>query len=156
MLAFGCGSSVTPPRAVTPSASPSVRASATVDPRVAEVEAAARRYVQALADSMRTGSPDELDSLSVRGSQAEGNAGVAAHVVQGTGRCFVTSQLNVTSISASIVGSADAIATIGYALSGYDAEWPSIKQLAPPRIINATHTLELQLVSGRWLVAVER
>jgi 3-oxoacyl-ACP reductase-like protein len=155
MLAFGCGSPQAPAH-VRASATVAPRATATADPRVAQVEDAARRYVQALGTAMKTGSPDELDSLSVPGSQAEGNAGVAAHVVHDTGRAFVVTALNVTADSATLAGASDATAVIQYSLTGYDAEWPSMKQVAAPRTVSSQKSLEFSLVGGRWLVEVER
>ena len=156
VLAFGCGSGsrigVTP----TAHASPHASATPTADPRVADVEAAAKRYVTALANSMKTGSPVELDSLSVPGSQAEGNAGVAAHVLHDTGRAFVVTDLEVKSNSVTLVASSEATAVINYALTGYDADWPSLKQIASPRTVPAQKTLEFSLVDGRWLVDSER
>jgi hypothetical protein len=153
VLAFGRGAS--PPRPVSPRASASARVTATPDARVGEVEAAARRYVQALATAMKTGTPDELDSLSVPGSQAAGNAGASAHIVQGTSRCFVTANVDFKSVSAALAGTVAATASVSYALTGYDADWPSLRQLGSSRTVQATHTLELQLVQGQWLVAIE-
>jgi hypothetical protein len=123
---------------------------------VAEVDAAVRRYVQALVDSMRTGSPTELDSLSVPGSQAEGNAGITAHVVQGTGKAFVTTHLQITELQVTLVGATDATATVSYTMTGYDASWPSQKQVGSERTLSAKNSLELQLLSGQWLVAVQQ
>jgi hypothetical protein len=154
VLAFGCGSAAGPRASAPPT--PSVRATATVDPRVAAVDAAVRRYVQALADAMRTGSPDELGSLSVPGSQAQGNAGVAAHVVHDTGRCFVVMALSVNSLSISLAGSSAATAAVAYTLTGYDASFPSLQQIASARTVHAQKQLELELVEGRWLVSVEQ
>jgi hypothetical protein len=122
---------------------------------VAAVEAAARRYVQALADSMRTGSPDELDRLSVPGSQAEGNAGVSAHVVHDSGKCFLTTTLQINSLAVTLVGSSTAVADVSYTLTGYDAEFPSLRQIGPTRTVQAKKQLELELVGTRWLVATE-
>lgn len=153
VLAFGCGSAAP----VRPSAtvSPTARATATADPRVAAVDAAVRRYVQALADAMRTGSPDELGSLSVPGSQAQGNAGVAAHVVHDTGKCFVASDVEVTSLQVAMAGSATATASVAYSLTGYDATFPSQSQIGPARTVKAQEQLELELVSKQWLVSSE-
>lgn len=134
----------------------SARTTATPDARVAAVEAAARRYVEALATSMRTGSPDELDSLSVPGSQAEGNAGITAHVVHDASKAFVVTKLDVTSLSIDMLGSTDATATITYALTGYDAAWPSLNEIAAQRRIEAQRKLELTLLTGQWLVATEQ
>lgn len=154
VLAFGCGGSA--PARPTAAPSPTPRPTATADRRVADVEAAVRRYVQALVDSMRTGSPAELDSLSVPGSQAEGNAGVSAHVVQGSGKAFVTTQLQMTSLDVTLAASTDALATVSYTLTGYDATWPGLSQTSQSRTITARHQLELQLVGSKWLVAVEQ
>lgn len=153
VLAFGCGGSA--PVRPTVSASPSARATATVDPRVAEVEAAVRRYVQALVDSMRTGSADEVGALTVPGSQAAGNAGVAAHVVHDTGKCFITTTLTVTSVHVLLAGSASALAQVSYTLTGYDAAFPSDQPLSTSREVSSSKDLELQLQDIRWLVSVE-
>jgi len=153
VLAFGCGAGS--PARSTATASPTPHPTATADPRVAQVDAAVRRYVQALVDAMRTGSPTELDSLSVPGSQAEGNAGITAHVVQGTGKAFVTRQLQVSELQITLAASTDAMATVSYAMTGYDASWPSLKQLDSDHVLTAKNTLELQFVDGQWLVAVQ-
>jgi hypothetical protein len=129
-----------------------MRALVTVDPRVAEVEAAARRYVQALADSMRTGSPDELDSLSVPGSQAEGNAGVAAGIVQRQHVAFVATAITVSKVDVQLNAST-AVASADYAFTGYDADWPSLKKReGTDHTISAHTTFELTSVSDKWLV----
>jgi hypothetical protein len=117
------------------------------------VEAAARAYVEALDNAMRTGSPDELDSLSVPGSQAEGNAGIAAHVVRDTSRTFIVTQVAFTSVAVDIVASSDATAQIDYQLTGYDAAWPSLKALGGSRTVARRKLLEFTLLDGRWLVA---
>ena len=114
-----------------------------------------RQFVQALVNSMQTGSPTELDSLCVPGSQAEGNAGATAHVVQGTGRAFVTINLQITTLTVNVVAAADATAHAEYTLTGYDAQWPSLKQIGTSRSVDAHHDLELQLLGGKWLVSVE-
>ncbi|HXA28469.1 MAG TPA: hypothetical protein VN193_06945 [Candidatus Angelobacter sp.] len=134
-------------------ASPTARATATADPRVAAVDAAVRRYVQALADAMRTGSPDELGGLSVPGSQAQGNAGVAAHVAHDTGKCFVVTTLTINPMSIDMAGSSAALATVTYTLTGYDASYPSLQQLSSARMVHAQKQLELALMDGRWLVS---
>lgn len=151
LLAFGCGSGS---RAPGPSPTPRVtpHATPTADPRVAEVEAAARRYVQALADSMKTGSPTELDSLSVPGSQAAGNAGITAHIVRDTGKTFVATVVTISDLHVELASSA-ATATLDYSLEGYDAAWPSLRPLGSDRTLQHHESLELDLVQGQWLVA---
>jgi len=154
VLAFGCGGGA--PVRPTATASPTPRATATVDPRVAQVDAAVRRYVQALVDSMRTGSPAELDSLSVPGSQAEGNAGISAHVVHDTGKCFVTNDLNITSVDVTLAGASTALATATYDMTGYDASFPAETPLGTARTVRAQERLQLDLVGDRWLVSQEQ
>ncbi len=156
MLAFGCGSGSAGRERVSATARPTPRASATVDPRVAQVQAAAKAYVEALNDAMKTGSPAKLDSLSVPGSQAEGNAGVSAHVLHDTGRAFVVTRLTITSDAVTMAGSSAAIADIEYTVTGFDAAYPSLRQLGDPRTVTAQKHLEFTLVSGKWLVDVER
>jgi hypothetical protein len=155
VLAFGRGGAS---GHFVPTARPSASASvsATADPRVAQVEEAARRYVRALADSMKTGSAAELDALSVPGSQAEGNAGVAAHVVHDTNRAFVVTHLDYTSVAVTLAGSAEATVTIDYQLHGYDATWPSLVPAGAPRQIVSEKQLEFSLMDGEWLVETER
>lgn len=144
----------TPARvALSHGARPTPRPTPPADPRVAAVEAAARAYVEALDNAMRTGSPDELDSLSVPGSQAEGNAGIAAHVVRDTSRTFIVTQVAFTSVAVDIVASSDATAQIDYQLTGYDAAWPSLKALGGSRTVERRKLLEFTLLDGRWLVA---
>ncbi|HEV7680180.1 MAG TPA: hypothetical protein VGQ42_16585 [Candidatus Dormibacteraeota bacterium] len=149
VLAFGRGAA--PPRPVSPRASSSARATATPDARVAEVEAAARRYVQALATAMKTGSPDELDALSVPGSQAEGNAGVSAGLVQNSHKAFVTNRVTFGKSNTN-VNSSSATVDMEYSLAGYDADWPSMEVRSTERTITGRAVLEMTLTRGRWLV----
>jgi hypothetical protein len=154
MLAFGCGSGAQPPpHAVSPSASPSVRASATVDPRVAEVEAAARRYVQALQESAKSGNPTPVNNLVVPGSQAAGNAGVASSFSKDNHYAFIASRVDFGSVVAA-VNQDTATAKITYALYGHTADWPS---LAPRESDHETASfdlsLELDLRGSQWLVS---
>lgn len=153
LLAFGCGGSA--PVRPTATASPTARPTATADPRVAEVDAAVRRYVQALVDSMRTGTADEVGALTVPGSQAAGNAGVAAHVVHDTGKCFVTTELSITSIHVDLAGSSHAVVQVSYTLTGYDAAFPSQQPLDSGRRIASSKALELELQGDTWRISVE-
>lgn len=149
LLAFGCGSGATPAVRGTPTAT--ARPTATADARVAMVEAAARRYVDALADSMKTGSAQVLNSLSVPGSQAAGDAGLEAGVVHDKHIAFVTTQIDVTNYSAD-VSSASAEVSLDYSFRGYDADWPSLVPRGTPRLIKSHWLLDFSYVDGAWLV----
>jgi hypothetical protein len=151
-LAFGCGgrSSVPVGRHV-PVASARATATPTADPRVAQVEEAARAYITALATSMRSGSADELARLSVPGSQAEGNAGVAAGIVHDKRVAFVTTNLDVR-FDTTDVNSSTAEVALDYSLVGYDAQWPSLRRTAPPRTIQAHAIFDFTLAGQQWLV----
>jgi hypothetical protein len=151
VLAFGCGSaSPRPSPSRTVASTPN--ATATSDPRVAEVQAAARRYIQALDNAMKTGSPQELNSLSVPGSQAQGNAGVPAHIVRDTGKTFVVTALIVEHTAVDL-SSTTALVTVDYSTEGYDAKWPSLTPLGVPRTLRHHEVLELDSSQGQWLVA---
>lgn len=155
-LAFGCGGgSSVPVGRHAPAASARATATPAADPRVAQVEAAARRYIEALDRAMQTGSPDELDSLSVPGSQAEGNAGIAAHVVHNTGKAFVVTGMSIKTITTNVFSSA-ATVTVDYVLTGYDASWPALRATDSSTTLAQHEDLELQAVGNSWLVASVR
>src|SRR5579884_3792451 len=124
VAAFGCGSAAPP--AVRASASASARATATADPRVAEVEAAVRRYVQAMQDSARTGDATAVDALVVPGSQAAGNAGVGAAFSRDNHYAFIASRVDIASLTVSL-NVTTAMASVSYSLYGHTADWPSLK-----------------------------
>lgn len=152
LLAFGCGSSA--PVRPTATASPTPHPTATTDPRVAEVDAAVRRYVQAVEDSARTGSATAVDALVVAGSQAAGNAGIVANLSRENHYNFIASRIDYDASSWHVaVLDATANVTVRYSLYGHLADWPS---LAPKEADHETPTaqlqLELALRDGRWLV----
>jgi len=154
MLAFGCGSPQAPAH-VRASATVAPRATATADPRVAQVQDAARHYVEALNNAMKTGSPDELDSLSVPGSQAEGDAGASAHVVHNDGKAFVVTSVIYQTVDVD-ASSTVATATLDYSIVGYDASWPSLSATSSSRTIARHVVFDLSLVNGSWLVDTVR
>lgn len=149
VLVFACGSS--PTAHLTPTATSTPRPTPTPDPRVAEVEAAAQRYVQALADSMKSGSASELDQLSVPGSQAEGNAGVAAGIVHDKHVAFVTTKVDLTNVVADVLSSSAQVA-LDYSLTGYDADWPALTPRGTSHAITAHWILQFTFVGSSWLV----
>jgi hypothetical protein len=154
MLAFGCGSGAAPPGAVTPSASPSVRASVTADPRVAEVEAAARRYIEAVEQSAKTGDASEVDKLVVAGSQAEGNAAITANFSRENRFNFIASRIDYNGHSwRTSVGQTTASISVGYSLFGHTADWPSLRAREEDhQTAEVQLQLEFELRDGKWLV----
>ena len=154
IVAFGRGDNA---RAIRTTGHPTgtPRATATADLRVAEVQAAARRYVEALAASMRTGSAAQLDALCLPGSQAQGNAGVVAGIVQHKHVAFVATDTMITSLSVDM-NETTAVATIDYEFTGYDADWPSLHPRAAPRTMTFHAVLEFSLAGARWLVDSSR
>jgi hypothetical protein len=151
VLAFGCGGGGQPaPRAT---ASPSVRATATPDPRIAVVEAAVRRYVQALQDSARAGDPAPVNALVVPGSQAAGNAGVASSFSRDNHYAFISSRIEFSSVKANI-STSTATATATYSLYGHTADWPSLTpREADHESARFDLALELELRDNVWLVS---
>jgi hypothetical protein len=153
VLAFGRGAS--PPRPVPPRASASARATATPDPRVAEVEAAARRYIEAVEQSARTGDPSEVDQLVVPGSQAEGNAAITADFSRENHYNFIATRIDVDPASTHVtVLSTSASAIVQYVLFGHDADWPSLRPRETDHSTKpVTLHLEFELRADKWLIA---
>jgi len=152
ILVFACGSPATvhlSPATTTPRPSP------TADPRIAEVEAAAKRYVEAVEQSAKTGSATMVDQLVVHGSQAEGNAGITADFSRENHYNFMSNRIDFVNSSWQVtVNSSTASVSVQYSVFGHDADWPSLRpresdhESAPVRL-----TLELEYQSGQWLVA---
>jgi hypothetical protein len=152
VLAFGCGGGGQPaPRAT---ASPSVRATATPNPRVAQVEAAVRRYIEAVQASARTGNASGVDQLVVAGSQAEGNAGIVANLSRENHYNFIATSIHLDEAAWIVSLSREtASVTARYSLVGHLADWPS---LTPRESDHETPAVQLQLGfelrDGKWLV----
>jgi hypothetical protein len=153
VLAFARGAS--PPRPVSPRPTASARATATPDPRVAEVEAAARRYVQALQDSAKTGDPAPVDALVVPGSQAAGLAGIAASFSRTEKYNFIVDRVDFDAASwIAQVNTTTATVSFRYSLHGHDADWPSLRPRETDhesQPLSASYQFELH--EGSWLIA---
>lgn len=138
----------------SPTARPSVSASPspTADPRVAEVEEAARRYVQALQDSAKTGDPGVVDALVVPGSQAAGNAGIASSFSRDNHYAFIASGITYSGWRIDLTGSAASV-DLQYTLVGHAADWPSLRPRESDHAQGpiAMH-LEFELHGASWLV----
>ena len=153
VLAFGCGSSA--PVRATATASPTPRPTATADPRVAQVEAAARQYIQAVEDSARTGSAAQVDALVVPDSQAAGNAGVVANLSRANHYNFIASRVDYDDSSWHVTLLTDtATLVVRYSLYGHLADWPSLTPREPDHETSAVQLqLEFALRDGQWLVS---
>ena len=153
LLAFGCGSGT---KVVgTPVAKVTARPTPTVDGRVADVEAAARRYVEALEASAKTGDASAVDALVVAGSQAEGNAGILADFSRENHYNFIAGRVDYDPSSWQVsVGGATATAVFQFELFGHNADWPSLRaREADHESHSVQMNLEFQLEDGKWLVA---
>jgi hypothetical protein len=151
VLAFGCGSaSPRPSPSRTVASTP--HATATSDPRVAQVEAAARRYVEALQQSAESGDPAPVDALVAPGSQAQGNAGIASSFSRDNHYAFIVKRIDYGQLTVSM-NTDTATVEIDYALYGHMADWPSLTPRENDRSTALTHLhLEFQLSAGKWLV----
>ena len=132
----------------------SARATATPDPRVAAVEAAARRYVEAVEASARTGDPAAVDALVIPGSQAEGNAGITADFSRENHFNFISTRIDFDESSWSVsVSDSSATATFRYTVFGHSASWPSLQaRETDHESSGVTMNLDFELRSGAWLV----
>src|SRR5437588_352074 len=71
------------------------RATATPDPRVDEVKAVARRYLEAFWESAKTGDTSAVDALTEKDSQAYGNAADTARISKEDHRTFASNRIEV-------------------------------------------------------------
>lgn len=154
VLAFGCGSGSR--LAVTPTAHPSPHATATptVDPRIAQVEAAAKQYVEALERSASTGDPSAIDQLVVSGSQAEGNAAILADFSRENHYNFIATRVDFDETAWQLsVEASTATASFQFRLFGHNADWPSLRpRESDHETASIKMSLEFELDGGKWLV----
>jgi hypothetical protein len=152
LFAFGCGSAPHP--SPPPTATSSPHASPTLDARAAAVEAAARRYVQALQDSAKTGDPSGVDALVVSGSQAEGNAGIGASFSRSNHYNFIATRIDFDETAWDVTVRKDtATVRFRFSLFGHEADWPSLTPRGPDHEKGPVELhLDLELRSGAWLV----
>jgi hypothetical protein len=136
-------------------ATPSVRATATPDPRIAVVEAAVRRYVEAVEASARTGDPTAVNALVVPGSQAAGNAAITADFSRENYYNFIASRIDYNAKSWNIVvANSTATASVRYMLYGHAADWPSLHSREPDHETPEVELkLQFDLRDGNWLVS---
>ena len=134
--------------AVTPRATP------TVDVRIAEVEAAAKRYVEVVEHSAKTGDPSEVDKLVVPGSQAEGNAAVTSDFSRENHYNFMANRIDIDETSWQIsVTDSVATASFRYSVFGHDADWPSLRPREPDHESKPVGVqLEFEYQGAQWLI----
>lgn len=153
VLVFACGSSPTVRPTSTATSTP--QPTPTPDPRVAEVEAAARRYVEAVETSAKTGTATAVDQLCVPGSQAEGNAGITADFSRENHYNFMSSHIDFIESSWQVdVNTNTASVSAQYSVYGHNADWPSLRPREADRESSVVKlTLDFEYQEGQWLVA---
>jgi hypothetical protein len=130
------------------------RATATADPRVDEVKAVARRYLEAFWESAKTGDTSAVDALTEKDSQAYGNAANAATIGKSDHRTFAASRVDVDESTWRVdLTTTQATVHLAYRLYGHDADWPSLQPRGPDRE-TPVYPMEFQmeLVREWWLI----
>lgn len=125
------------------------------DPRAEQVRAAAMSYFRAIDASLKSGSPNELDALTVAGSQARGLAGNPSSIVHGTHKTFVVIGRDFQTLDVQVFQST-ATATLSFDDHGYNATWPSLQRAGADHVLHHDERLTFQLVAGKWLVNTEQ
>src|SRR5438105_834029 len=130
------------------------RATATPDPRVDEVKAVARRYLEADWESAKTGDTTAVDALTEKDSRAYSNAATAARISKDAHHNFIAERIDVDEAAWQLnVLTTHATASVTFRLFGHDAEWPSLRAREPDHETSA-YTIEFQMerVGARWLI----
>jgi hypothetical protein len=130
------------------------RPTATPDPRVDEVKAVARRYLEAFWESAKTGDTSAVDALTEKDSQAYGNAAVAARISKEDHRTFAASRVDVDETTWRIdISATRATVHVAYRLYGHDADWPSLRPQGRDRLTSAySLNFEMQMVAAQWII----
>jgi len=127
---------------------------ATPDPRVDEVKAVARKYLEAQADSAKTGDTTAVDALTEKDSRAYGNAAIAASISKDAHHNFMAQRIDVDEGAWSVhVLQTHATATVIFRLFGHDADWPSLRPREPDHETTAYRmTFQMEMVGKSWLI----
>jgi hypothetical protein len=127
---------------------------ATPDPRVDEVKAVARRYLEAFWESAKTGDTSAVDALTEKDSQAYGNAAEAATISKSDGRTFAASRVDIDEATWRLdLAGSRATVLMAYRLYGHDADWPSLRPRGPDRLTPVyPMDFEMELAAGQWLI----
>ena len=127
---------------------------ATPDPRVDEVKAVARKYLEAFWASAKTGDTAAVDALTEKDSEAYSNAAVAARISKSAHHNFVAARIDVDEAHWSVALSAQhATVTAIYRLFGHDAEWPSLQAREPDHETTSyQYSFEMELIGHTWVI----
>ena len=130
------------------------QATATPDPRVDEVKAVARKYLEAFWASAKTGDTSAVDALTEKDSQAYGNADLAALVSKSEHHNFMAQRIDIDETAWHVdLTSAHAIVDVTFRLYGHDADWPSLRPREPDHESPVyTSKLELEMAGIQWLI----
>jgi hypothetical protein len=127
---------------------------ATPDPRVDEVKAVARRYLEAFWESAKTGDTSAVDALTEKDSQAYSNAAVAARISKSAHHNFVAVRIDLDEAHwTTDVSSEHATVTVMYRLFGHDADWPSLRAREPDHETTSyPSTFQMERVGEKWVI----
>jgi hypothetical protein len=153
LVARGSGRTDTPGDAGGPATARTTTLPGTPDARVAQVKSAVRAFLTADQESARTGDAGPVDDLCVPGSQAQGNAGIAATHSRIAHENFISSRIDFIESSWQVDAlSASAVVDVDYQLYGHTATWPDLRPLESDHQTPLFHMHgELVLDHGKWL-----
>jgi hypothetical protein len=126
----------------------------TADPRVDEVKAVARRYLDAFWQSAKTGDTSAVDALTEKDSQAYSNAAVAARISKSAHHNFVAVRIDLDEDHwATALSSDHATVTLTYRLFGHDADWPSLRaRESDHETTSYPSTFQMERVGEKWVI----
>jgi hypothetical protein len=130
------------------------RPTATVDPRVDQVKAVARAYLEAFWDSAKTGDTSTVDALTEKDSQAYSNAALAARISKDDHHTFAANRVDVDEASWRVdLTTSLATVRLAYRLYGHEADWPSLRPREPDRLTPAyTVAFQMEIMGARWII----
>jgi hypothetical protein len=130
------------------------RGTATPDPRVDEVKAVVRKFLEAYWDSARSGDTRAVDQLTEAGSEAYGNAAVAATLSKSEHHNFIVSRLDIDETAWQVdVTLTQASVNVTYRAYGHEADWPSLQPRESDRETQrVVDKFQLEIVGSSWLV----
>ena len=127
---------------------------ATPDPRVDEVKAVVRKYLEAFWASAKTGDTTAVDALTEKDSQAYGNAAIAAYISKSEHHNFVAVRIDIDEGAWKVAAlSEHATVAVAFRLFGHDADWPSLRPREPDHETTLyANKFEMELVAQKWLI----
>lgn len=130
------------------------RTTATPDPRVDEVKAVARRYLEAFWESAKTGDTSAVDALTEKDSQAYERAALNARISKSEQHNFVASRIDIDESSWTVRFSATkATVVVAFRMYGHDADWPSLKPRdSDHETTRLQSSFDMESSGPRWLV----